>query len=48
MIWVLSRNLIRRDKWPTEFEKDGQFQKILGPSEYDSNGLLTFRQVEKT
>ena len=48
---VLPRNQICWDKWPTEFEKDGPFQKIWGPGElpiYDSNGLSAFRQVEKT
>ena len=32
-IRVLPRNQIQWDKWPTEFEKDGPFQKIWGPSE---------------
>ena len=47
---VLPRNQIHWDKWPTEFEKGGPFQKIWGPSEvpiYDTNGLSAFRQVEK-
>ena len=48
---VLPRNQIHWDKWPTEFEKVGPFQKIRGASElpiYDANGLSAFRQVEKT
>ena len=48
---VLPRNQIHWDKWPTEFEKGGPFQKIWDPSElpiYDANGLLAFRQDEKT
>ena len=48
---VLPRNQIHFDKWPTEFEKGGLFQKIWGTSElptYDANGLSAFRQVEKT
>ena len=48
---VLPRNQINWDKWPTELEKCGPFQKIWGPSElpiYDINGFSAFRQVEKT
>ena len=48
---VLLRNQIHWDKWPTEFEKGGPFQKIWGPSGlpiYDANGLSAFRQVAKT
>ena len=48
---VLPRNQIHWDKWPTEFEKGGPFQKLSGPSElpiYHVNGLPAFRQVEKT
>ena len=29
---VLPRYQIHWDKWPTEFEKDGPFKKIWGPS----------------
>ena len=48
---ILARNQIHWDKWPTDFNKGGPFQKIWGPSElpvYDANGLSAFRQVEKT
>ena len=56
LIWkyplgVLPRNQICCDKWPTELEKVGPFQKTWGPSEfpmYDAKGLSAFRQVEKT
>ena len=47
---VLPRNQIHWDKWPTELEKCGPFQKIWGPSELpidDINGFSAFRQVEK-
>ena len=41
-----------QDKWPTEFEKGGPFEKIWGPRElpiYDANCLQAFfKQVEKT
>ena len=46
MIRVLPRIQIHWDKWPTEFEKGGLFQKIWGPSELsidDANGLLALR-----
>ena len=45
---VLPRYQIHWDKWPTEFEKDGPFQKIWGPCEipiFDANGLSAFKQV---
>ena len=48
---VLPRNQIHWDKWPSDIEKGGPFQKIWDPSElpiYDANGLSAFRQVEKT
>ena len=42
---VLPRIQIHRDKWPSGFEKDGPFQKILGPSELsisDAKALSAF------
>ena len=45
---VLSRSQIHWDKWSTECEKGGPFQKIWDPSDlpiYDVNGLSPFRQI---
>ena len=48
---VLPKIQIHWEKWPTEFEKGGPFQKKWGPGElpiYDANGLSAFGQVGKT
>ena len=45
---VLPRNQICLDKWPTEFEKDGPFQKIWGPRQlpiHDSG--MVFQHLDK-
>ena len=46
---VLPRIQIHWEKWSTEFEKGGPFQKILDPNElptYDANDLSAFRHCK--